>query len=172
MTADEPQPPTTAAGTPPQTPSEHLVRQLYSLSAVRRELVRAANREMASHGFAALVTLHRGQAARVSEIATALQIDLSVASRQIAALVSAGYVERKADPDDGRAQLLHLTDAGRAVIVQAHRHMVDLLDETLVDWDADKISALANGLEELITSFLEAPACTTPSTTAEPEVRS
>jgi hypothetical protein len=50
--------------------------------------------------------------------------------------------------------------------------MVTRLDETLVDWDADKISALASGLEELIASFVESPACATASTTAESEVRS
>ncbi|WP_284163514.1 MarR family winged helix-turn-helix transcriptional regulator [Frigidibacter sp. SD6-1] len=36
-------------------------------------------------------------------------------SRLIARLVEAGYVARGPSPGDGRGQLLHLTDAGRAV---------------------------------------------------------
>ena len=60
-------------------------------------------------------------AARSSRTATsaaarsprAAGVDVSVASRQLAVLERAGYVERRPDPRDGRASLLRLTAAGR-----------------------------------------------------------
>ena len=49
---------------------------------------------------------------RVGEIAQALGTDPSTVSRKVAALVDAGLVERRVDPDDGRAHLLAATPAG------------------------------------------------------------
>ena len=173
-------PPTTPVGTPVGTPAsasdaaaseqppvEQLVRQLYGLAAVRRGLAQAATKELASGGFSALVAIHRRDAARVSEIAHALQIDLSVASRQIAALVEAGYVSRASDPADGRAHVLQLTAAGRTVLSDAHHRMIDVLEGALTGWPADKILTLADGLAELIERFTAGPAGPAPATTTE-----
>src|ERR1700761_4947179 len=50
---------------------------------------------------------------RASELAEKVQADPSTVSRQVASLVKSGYVERRADPVDGRASLLVLTDRGQ-----------------------------------------------------------
>lgn len=139
----------------PTSAADALVRQLYGLSALRRELGRAATREIASHGFTALAAVRRLEPCRVSDIAQELHVDLSVASRQITALVDAGHVERQTDPDDRRAQLVSLTDDGYAVLLGAHERMVGQLQHALEDWSDDDILTLAGGIERLVGQFDE-----------------
>ncbi|MEH3052494.1 MAG: MarR family transcriptional regulator [Patulibacter minatonensis] len=140
---------------PPSSPADHLVRQLYGLSALRRELGRAATREIASGGFTALAAVRRLGPCRVSDIAAELHVDLSVASRQITTLVDAGHVQREADPEDRRAQLVSVTDAGFAVLLGAHERMLEQLQEGLGDWTDDEVLDLARGIERLVQQFTE-----------------
>ncbi len=150
---------TDPTSTEPQTPAEDLIRQIYGLAALRRELGRVASGELSTPGFGALVALHRGQASRVSDLASVLQIDQSVASRQVAALQAAGFVERTVDPDDRRAHLLGVTDAGRAALGDVHQKLTDALGDALRAWDPDDVVVLARGLERLIASFDELHRC-------------
>lgn len=141
---------------PPATalaPADHLVRQLYGLGALRRALVRAGTDEIASHGFTALAAIHRLEPCRVSDIAAELHVDLSVASRQITALVRAGHVARETDPLDRRALRVRLSDEGRAVLVGAHRRMVVELQRAINDWDEADVVALADGIARLAGQF-------------------
>ncbi|CRK61123.1 Transcriptional regulator, MarR family [Alloactinosynnema sp. L-07] len=57
---------------------------------------------------------------RSSTLAETIHSDPSTVSRQVAALVKEGLIERRADPEDGRASLLAPTDAGVALL-QANR---------------------------------------------------
>jgi DNA-binding MarR family transcriptional regulator len=58
--------------------------------------------------------LHNGSM-RLRDLAHARGADPSTVSRQAAQLVQAGLVTSEADPVDGRARRLALTDAGRAI---------------------------------------------------------
>src|SRR4051794_13180169 len=71
--------------------SEDLVIALYRLGLVQRSIARHAAAELGSQGFTALAVISRRGPVRVSEVAEQLSVDVSVASRQIAALVLAGY---------------------------------------------------------------------------------
>ena len=104
--------------------SEDLVIALYRLGLVQRSIARHALAELGSQGFTALAVIHREGDARVSEVAEQLSVDLSVASRQVAALALAGYVDREPDPDDRRATRLRATELGRRVLADSHRRMV------------------------------------------------
>lgn len=135
------------------TPGGKLARQLYGLAAVRRELGKVANRELPGHGFGALVSIRKRDQARVSDIASDLQIDLSVASRQVASLVGAGLVARQPDPADRRAHVLELTNEGTAALRASFLDLVALIDESLADWTQDDVETLAASLERLVASF-------------------
>jgi DNA-binding MarR family transcriptional regulator len=63
---------------------------------------------------ATLVVLERDGEQRLGELAERLAVDPSVVSRQVAALTRMGLAARRSDPVDRRAQLLGITDAGRA----------------------------------------------------------
>jgi DNA-binding MarR family transcriptional regulator len=89
----------------------------------------------------------------VSEVAEQLSVDLSVASRQVAALVLAGYVVREPDPDDRRATRLRPTEAGTRVLTDSHKRMVSTASSALCGWSEEEIAGLASQLERLREDF-------------------
>jgi DNA-binding MarR family transcriptional regulator len=96
-----------------------------------------------------LVHLVNGGPRRAVALAEEVHSDPSTISRQIAQLVKLGYVERTADPDDGRATLLAATDEGRRVFEENRRLRNEHLAAVLADWsDADR-----HALAELLTRF-------------------
>src|SRR5919199_6857464 len=102
---------------------ETLVRAVYGLTALKRDLPRIAGFEHPV-GLVPLAVVHRCAPARVKDVAAELHVDLSVASRQIAALEGAGYLKREPDPEDRRSQRVSLTDAGVAALERAHDRIV------------------------------------------------
>src|SRR6476620_5146187 len=145
------------------TPVEDLVKSLYRLGTVQREIARHALAELGSQGFVALGTVHLEGPVRVSDVARRLNVDLSVASRQVAALSLAGYVRREPDPDDRRAQLVSLTEAGEHVLAESHRRMVSAFDAVLGDWSADDVTSLSSALQRLREDFERGAAGATPT---------
>lgn len=135
------------------TAAEGLVRSLYRLGLVQREMARHALAELGSQGFTALAIVHRDGPVRVSDIAQRLSIDLSVASRQVAALVAAGHVRRQRDADDGRAHQITITETGTRVLTESHRRMVAAFASALANWPEDEILALASRLDRLREDF-------------------
>jgi DNA-binding MarR family transcriptional regulator len=82
---------------------------------------------------------------RSSAVADCLQSDPSTISRQVAAMVKDGLLERRADPDDGRASLLVLTPKARAVLAEHDdiriEHFARMLD-TWSERDVRRFAAL------------------------------
>jgi len=86
---------------------------------------------------------------RSGALAEAVHSDPSTISRQVGHLVRMGYVERTADPDDGRATLLAATDEGRRVFEENRRARTQNLAELLGAWpEADRLR-----LRELLGRF-------------------
>lgn len=98
------------------------------------------------------LTAKRGPG-RACALADAVGLDQSTTSRRVSALVDRGFLERTPDPDDGRAQLVGLTDAGREVLVQERRRREELVAIALEDWDESDRRALADLLGRLQTSL-------------------
>ena len=134
-------------------PVEDLVIALYRLSRVQRAIAGDALAELGGQGFAALAVVHREGPVRVSAVAEQLSVDLSVASRQIAALSLAGYVDREPDPDDRRATRIDLTPAGTRVLRDSHRRMVATAESALHEWSPEDVTSLASQLERLREDF-------------------
>ena len=134
-------------------PIEALVRQLYGLGMVRRQIARHALAELGTQGFTALAVVQLHGPLRVSDVAQHLGIDLSVASRQIASLTAEGYVERHRDDRDRRAQLVGIAPAGRRALRESHRRMVSAFTSVLEGWDDEDVDALTRGLERLRYDF-------------------
>jgi DNA-binding MarR family transcriptional regulator len=86
-------------------------------------------------------------------VAQHLAVDMSVASRQVNALIGAGYLEKQPDPDDARATLLSTTRAGKRVLEESHRRMVHAFGRVLESWSDDEIASLAGSLERLRNDF-------------------
>jgi len=95
---------------------------------------------------------------RLSEIAADMGVDLSVVSRQVAALEAAGLVARAVDPADRRASRVAATDAGLDLF---HRNRAELrtkLRALLTDWTEDErveFSRLMRRFNEALTAHDE-----------------
>jgi DNA-binding MarR family transcriptional regulator len=134
---------------------ETLVRAVYGLSALKRDLPRLAGFDHPV-GLVPLAVVHRCAPARVRDIAQELHVDVSVASRQIAALVAAGYIRREADPEDGRAQRVSLTAAGETALQRAHERIVGVFADVLAGWNEDEITSLTSALARLRSDYARA----------------
>jgi DNA-binding MarR family transcriptional regulator len=113
--------------------------------------------DLPSYGWALLAPLERETDQRCSALAAAAGIDVSVASRQVAALERAGYLERRPDPRDGRASLLRLTDAGIGALATTRALRNDWAASALAGWDEGDALRLSELVERLLDD-LEAAA--------------
>lgn len=68
---------------------------------------------------------------RVSELGGLLALDQSTVSRQAKNLCEAGLVGRAADPEDGRAHRIALTDKGRDMLREERLRRLTIIAEAL-----------------------------------------
>lgn len=127
---------------------EPLVRSVYELTALKRDIPRLAGFDHPV-GLVPLAAVHRCAPARVKDLAEHLHVDLSVASRQVAALEAAGYVRREPDPDDRRSQRVSTTEAGDAALQHAHDRIVGVFAAALEQWSPEEIDSLTAALHRL-----------------------
>jgi DNA-binding MarR family transcriptional regulator len=107
-----------------------------------------------------LVHLVKDGPRRAGALADAVHSDPSTISRQIGHLVKLGYVERTADPEDGRATLLAATAEGRRVLEENRRLRNERFSQILASWsDADRaaLSAMLGRLAVDIETFVGEP---------------
>jgi DNA-binding MarR family transcriptional regulator len=88
---------------------------------------------------------------RLSDLAARMEIDASTASRHIRALEQAGLVHRSADPDDGRAFRVELTEDGARQTEADRRRRLELLSQAMEGWDAADVETF----EKLMTRFAD-----------------
>jgi len=141
-----------------------LVETLEELSRAQREAAMRVARDL-DLPRASLGTLHlltRCGRLQISDVATKLRVDVSVASRQVSALVDAGLVARTVDDDDRRARYLALTDAGREFAEASFVRIDDLVSESFSDWSeqdlADAVTRIRSVAAALTTTHDRAQA--------------
>jgi DNA-binding MarR family transcriptional regulator len=100
-------------------------------------------------GYWVLVRVSEVAPARLSDVASTVELDLSTISRQIRDLVAAGLIARTPDPADGRAALLSLTARGEAVLEAVSESRRRVLATAIADWTDEERNALASGLLRL-----------------------
>jgi DNA-binding MarR family transcriptional regulator len=124
-----------------------LARTLEGLS--RRSRI---HRELDRASYLLARTLSTEGATSVGGLATALGLDATTVTRQVATMESAGLVVRRTDPDDGRVRLIELTARGsrRMQEVQAAREA--RIGDLVAGWTADEQRAFA----ELLGRFNDA----------------
>ena len=83
-----------------------------------------------------LVKLAHYGPSRASDLAELVCADPSTVSRQVASLVKGGLLERRADPDDGRASILVPTELGRQRVKEYGRRRAVTMKPVIADWSA------------------------------------
>lgn len=97
-----------------------------------------------------LKTLAHLGPSRSGTLAEAIHSDPSTVSRQVATLVKDGLVQREADPDDGRASVLVLTDAGRRLLEEQRHFIACSYARMVAHWDPDELATFAGLLERFV----------------------
>jgi DNA-binding MarR family transcriptional regulator len=135
---------------------EPLVLELYGLAAIKRDTQRRAFSASAMAGLSALAAIHRIGRATVSEVAEALHVDLSVASRQLTALTTAGHVRRERAAQDRRVLYVEITEAGQDALREAHEKMLEAFSDAVAGWSDEDVTRLAGLLARLREDYAAA----------------
>lgn len=96
-----------------------------------------------------LLRVQEHDRSRISDLAAGLELDVSVISRKIAALDDLGLVRREQDPDDGRAQVVTVTELGRETIARNRAIYTESIDALTAGWSTEDLTTLATGLHRL-----------------------
>ncbi|MFI7499253.1 MarR family winged helix-turn-helix transcriptional regulator [Streptomyces sp. NPDC049687] len=97
---------------------------------------------------------------RPGVLAIRLSVEASHVTRQLRQLEKSGYVSRVPDPEDRRAQLIRLTEAGRTAVDRIRDAGLRGIQAALLDWAPDDLHRLAALFERLVDDFVthaEAP---------------
>lgn len=76
---------------------------------------------------------------RVSNLAECVHSDTSTISRQVSALAAEGLLEKVADPEDGRVQMVSLTPGGKELLDRIRTARAEFFRNLLHEWNADEI---------------------------------
>ena len=90
---------------------------------------------------------------RLCALADAVHSDPSTVSRQVAQLVQSGLVERRPDPQDGRAAQLSATKAGRRAFAEYRRIRDQRMAAVVAGWPTADVHQLVGLLDRLNTDF-------------------
>ncbi|RMI42880.1 MarR family winged helix-turn-helix transcriptional regulator [Streptomyces triticirhizae] len=115
-----------------------------------------ARNSMDRAAYLLLSRLDVGGPTGVKALAAGMGIDSSTVTRQVAPLVDAGLVRRAADPEDGRAVLLHLTPPGRERLEEvraSRRALMALLTEDWTEQERADFRALLARFNASIARF-------------------
>lgn len=105
---------------------------------------------------------------RATDLAHQLGIGPAGLSRHIAELEELGWVQRRPDPQDGRAYLISLSAEGRATLADALHRRALLLQDMLKEWTEDQAADTAGCLARLSATLQASTRSTRPGTTPLP----
>lgn len=128
----------------------HLMR---SFNRARARWLAEAEHNVEWTAHAVLRALRTEGPLRAGEVAEHLQFDPSTVSRQVAALVKDGLIERRADPEDGRASVLVLTEKADVVLADYQRFRVGVFAAMLADWSPGEVTDLTAKLKRFTAAY-------------------
>lgn len=160
-----------------QRVSVGLVRLMKLLQAMRHHAPRV-HQAVDSSAYPLLFNL-AAEPRRVSALADCIHSDVSTVSRQVSNLVGHGLLEKVSDPEDGRAQVVRLSDAGQELLKQIQQQRNDWFRTMLEDWSSDDAAEFARYLErfgdaleasrERLSRWPASPDTTSPTLSASAE---
>lgn len=119
------------------------------------QLARQIDPEIEPASYSVLATLQNEGPARMTTIARHLGIGKPTLSRQLATLVSRGWVAKETDPADARAQTVSLTSEGRQRLEGAQRERAERYLTMLQSWSEDEIATLSQLVFKLNRTYAE-----------------
>ena len=111
----------------------------------------------------ALDALVRHELMTLNDLAAALSLDKSTASRVVATLERKGYVARATHPRDRRAVLLTATAAGRRLVDRIVGDLVDEKKRLLAEFPEDVRESAAELIQRLTAASRGSAVCAAPA---------
>jgi DNA-binding MarR family transcriptional regulator len=109
------------------TDAAQAARLRVALGRIHRRLGQQPGAQISFAQLSALVMIERYGPIRVGDLAQREQVAAPSMTRTLAGLVSAGWVERQPDPDDGRSFTATMTPAGRRLIAKVKQERTAML---------------------------------------------
>jgi DNA-binding MarR family transcriptional regulator len=100
-----------------------------------------------------LFVLGKRDGALMGEAGAALDLGMPGVSGLAERMAEAGLIEKRADPDDGRASRLWLTAAGRKALARSKVNVTELNARLTNGFSKDEIDTVARWLSHVRTSF-------------------
>lgn len=123
--------------------ADNFVSLMRSFTRVRSKMLAAAAHDVEWSAHVLLRALALDGPMRASALAERVESDPSTVSRQVAALVKEGLVERRADPEDGRACLLVPTAKAESVLREHEEIRLQHFASMLADWNEKDLRRFA-----------------------------
>ncbi|MGI9005085.1 MAG: MarR family winged helix-turn-helix transcriptional regulator [Streptosporangiaceae bacterium] len=115
----------------------------------------AVNRDLSLTAAAALGSLDRLGAQRVTTLAASEGVSQPSMTQLVQRLEQRGLVSRTSDPADGRVALVSLTKQGRAALAGRRERNAATIAALLTDLPEDDVRALADGLAAVLPVIRE-----------------
>ncbi|GAA4506609.1 MarR family transcriptional regulator [Actinoallomurus oryzae] len=126
--------------------------------ALSTEVAREVHPELEPAAYGLLIGMHDCARSRPSDLADYFGVGKPTISRQVKVLEQLGLIERRPDPDDGRAHLLVLTDEGRRRVEIARAARQNRFHAMLATWPAEDVRVLGRMLARF-NDLAESRAC-------------
>jgi DNA-binding MarR family transcriptional regulator len=128
------------------------------LKAAQKRVERWIESEAAAEGVSAaqaalVLVLGRNDGALIGDVAIALDVAPSAMTGMADRMARAGFIERRADPNDGRSSRLFLTDKGWAIRERAVALLGDLETQMNQDLPPAAEAAVRSWLEHMAGKF-------------------
>lgn len=120
-----------------------MMRRIRRATATRAKMIDPA---MSTAAYSILRALEEGGPQRSSELAEVFAIDKGAVSRQVALLERLGFINRSPDPEDGRAQILSVTESATQRLREVGGVRRGWYEEQLSGWSDREIDDLASRL--------------------------
>lgn len=137
--------------------AEMVERELAMMFRRARSMSMAAaakvHEDLDSASYSLLLMIDDAGSLRGMDVADRTGLDKSTVSRQIATLVDLDLLERIPDPEDGRARLVQLSDAGRRRLARARSEGREYMKEEFAQWSTRDLEELARLLGKFNHAF-------------------
>ncbi|HEX2316686.1 MAG TPA: MarR family transcriptional regulator [Thermomonospora sp.] len=117
--------------------------------ATRRRIMASSGLGLSLGDYTLLAQVSLHAPVRLSVLAELMEVDKSTLSPPARRLEARGFIERRPDPADARAQLVSVTREGKLAIARLWKARAAAVATLLTDWEAADIEQLAASLGAL-----------------------
>jgi DNA-binding MarR family transcriptional regulator len=133
--------------------ADNVIRLTRVFNRLRSRFLSAVQRDVDWSAHVLIAALAAEGPMRAGALAEAVHSDPSTVSRQIAPIIKEGYVERRADQQDGRASVLAVTPKGEGLVADHRKVLYAHYARILDGWSESECAEFARLLARFATDL-------------------